>query len=389
MRTMSHRERVMAVLNIQPPDRVPIDLGSHPNASIHVKAYEKLKSYLGILSETKLMHRWMQVAVVDEEVLRKFDIDTRRLDLGRRDNPLERDLDDSTYIDQWGLVRSKPPNTLYYELVESPLAGEISKSDILTYLWPDPHDPGITRGLRERALQMKRATDFAIVVTLPAAFVHYSQFIRGFEDWYLDCATSPKLIGILFDAILEVNIALVQEILREVSDLVDVIVTADDIGDQRGTIISPAMYRRLIKPRHKRYFDEIHSLTNAKLLYHTCGSVFDVIEDLIEIGVDVLNPIQVSAAKMDTAVLKAEAGEQLAFWGAIDTQHILPYGSSSDVQAEVRRRIANLGVGGGYILSAVHNIQPGVPPENVCTMFQATRELGFYSGEVPLACDKY
>ena len=388
MKKMSPRERMLVALNNQPPDRVPLDLGSHPNASIHVKAYEKFKSYLGIQSETKLMHKWMQVAVVDEEVLRKFDIDTRRLALGGRDNPLERDLDDVTYIDRWGVIRSKPPGALYYELVESPLVGEISISDILNYPWPDPHDSGITRGLRKRALKIKRETDFAIVVTLPAAFIHYSQFIRGFEDWYLDCAMNPKLMGVLFDAILEVNVALVQGILREVGDLIDVIVTADDIGDQRGTIISPAMYRRLIGPRQKLYFDEIHRLTSAKLLYHTCGSVFDVVKDFIKIGVDALNPVQVSAAKMDTSSLKAETGGQLAFWGAIDTQQVLPYGTISDVRFEVRRRIADLGVGGGYILSSVHNIQPEVPLENVFAMFQAARTLGLYSGEMPLASIK-
>jgi uroporphyrinogen decarboxylase len=383
MTMLSHRDRLVRALNHQPPDRVPLDLGSHPNASIHVNAYQELKSHLGIKSETKMLHRWMQVALVDEEVLRLFDIDTRRLALGKRDVPLERDLDDITYIDQWGVVRSKPPSALYFEVIKSPLAGEISISDVVQYAWPDPHDRGITRGLRKRAQALRQRTDFAVVVTVPSAFVHYTQFIRGFEDWYIDCVNDVRLIETLFDAVLEINIASVQEILREVGDLVDVVVTADDLGDQRGTIVSPDTFKKLIKPRLKRYFDEIHRLTDAKLLFHTCGSIFNILLDFIEIGVDVLNPVQVSAANMDTIRLKKVAGEKLAFWGAIDTLQVLPYGLTSDVRDEVKRRISDLGGGGGYVLSAVHNIQPGVPPENICQIFQAAQEFGEYSSQNP------
>lgn len=379
MSKLSHRDRLVRALNHQSPDRVPLDLGSHPNASIHIGAYEELKTHLGIKSESKLMHRWMQVALVDEEVLQFFDIDTRRLTLGKRDIPLEHDIDEETYIDQWGVIRSKPSSALYYEVIKSPLAGELNISDIVRYSWPDPHDRGITRGLRERAQTLREITDFAIVVTIPAAFVHYTQFLRGFEDWYIDCVHDVRLIETLFDAVLEINIASLHQVLREVGDLVDVVVTADDLGDQRGTIVSPDTFRTIIKPRLKKYFDEIHRLTEAKLLFHTCGSVFDIVQDFIEIGVDVLNPVQVSTENMETKRLKKEVGEKLAFWGAIDTLKVLPYGSISDVRDEVKQRIRDLADGGGYVLSAVHNIQPGVPPENICQMFQAAHELGVYS----------
>lgn len=388
MNGMTHRERVLAALNHQPPDRVPLDLGSHPNASMHVKAYEKLASLLGIQCTGRLMHRWMQVATIDEAVLRHFDIDTRRLALGQRDIPLERDLDENTYVDQWRVIRQKTPDADYYELQESPLAGEITISDIVNYHWPDPHDPGITRGLRERAVQLRQSTDCAINVTLPSPFVHTTQFVRGFKDWLVDCASDPCLAEVLFDAVLDVNLAVAQEILREVGDLVDVVTTADDLGGQTQTLVSPKMYRWLFKSRHKRYFEAIHRLTDGKLLFHTCGSVFDLIDDLIEIGVDALNPVQVSATKMDTASLKVKADNRLAYWGAIDTQWVLPFGTPSEVRVEVRRRIAELGVGGGYVLTSVHNIQPDVPPENVCAMFEAAQELGIYAGEVPLACSQ-
>jgi uroporphyrinogen decarboxylase len=198
------------------------------------------------------MHRWMQVAEVDEVVLRRFGIDTRRLSLGKGRNPLERDLDGNSYVDPWGVVRSRPAGGLYFDVKTSPLAGEISIHDILHYPWPSAEDPGITDGLRSRAEALRKNAEHAIVVTLPSAFVHHSQFLRGFEDWFADFIAGPRLLEALFDAVLAVNLATTQFILREVGDLVDIVVTADDIGDQRGTIVSPAMYRQLIKPRQRR-----------------------------------------------------------------------------------------------------------------------------------------
>lgn len=385
MRELSHRDRALRSLNHTPPDRIPLDFGSNPNASIHLKAYKSLKEYLGIQARTKCMHRWMQVAVVDEEILRYFDIDTRRLPLGRRDVPLERNLDEFTYVDQWGITRSKPPGSDYFELTKSPLSGPISLSDIFQHDWPDPHDPGITRGLRNRASKLRQTTEAAIVLTVPSGFVHYTQFVRGFEDWYIDCASDHKLFEALADTILEINLTLVRRILSQVGDLIDVVVTADDLGGQNGTIVSPSTYRKLIKPRQERYFDEIHRLTDAKLLFHTCGSIVDIIPDLIEIGVEVLNPIQVRARGMDPGGLKSLAGDKLSFWGAIDTQQILPFGSPEEVKLEVRRRLAELGESGGYILASVHNIQPEVPPENITAMFAAAAEFGRYEGTTPKA----
>jgi len=148
---------------------------------------------------------------------------------------------------------------------------------------------------------------------------------------------------------------------------------SDDLGLQGGLMVSPKAYRQLIKPRHRQYFELMHDMSPAKVFFHTCGSVADIIDDLIEIGVDVLHPVQVSAAGMEPRALKARYGERLAFWGAIDTQHVLPLGTADDVRAEVERRIEELGVGGGYILGAVHNIQPDVPIENVLAMFQHAR----------------
>ena len=163
-------------------------------------------------------------------------------------------------------------------------------------------------------------------------------------------------------------------VLNEVGQAVDVVTCGDDVGAQHGLQISHDHYLKYVKPRHEKYFRQVHDLTMAKLLYHTCGSVVSIIDDLIEIGVDALNPVQVSAAGMDPAELKRKYRRRMAFWGAMDTHHVLPKGSVNDVKKMVEARIEQMGEGGGYVLSAVHNIQPDVPLDNILAMFEHARE---------------
>jgi uroporphyrinogen decarboxylase len=366
---MNSRERVVSSINHNKTDRVPADFGSHPNASIHILAYENLKKYLGINGETKLMHRWMQVVEVDERILSLFNIDTRYLPIGSRFNTLERQIDKMTYSDQWGVVRRKSQDSNYYELMESPLSGEIGLADIKNYSWPNPYDSGLISGLYKRASELRNLSDCAIVLTLPSPFIHTTQFLRGFEDWFVDIVNDPKLLGFLFDTVLNINIATTEYILKEVGDLIDIVTTGDDVGGQDRLMISPAIYRSMIKPRHQKYFELIHDMTKARLLFHTCGSVYDIIDDLIEIGVDALNPVQVSASKMNPGNLLVKTKHRIALWGGIDTHKTLPYGKTEDVQNEVLNRVKELGVDGGYVLCAVHNIQPDVSPENISALF--------------------
>jgi len=150
---------------------------------------------------------------------------------------------------------------------------------------------------------------------VPPPFIHNSQYLRGFEDWYCDIALGAKVFDALCDAVLEVSLEMSKKILEAVGKEVDVVVVGDDIGAQQGLQISPAHYAKYVKPRHAKYFRQVHDLSGAKLLYHTCGSVVDIIEDLVEIGVDAIHPVQVSAAGMDPAVLKKKFGERMAFWG--------------------------------------------------------------------------
>jgi len=371
---MTHRERVITALSHKQPERVPIDLASTRDSSIVVEGYERLKKHFGIVEENRLTSRMMQVVDVNEQILKELDIDMRAVTPGSPEKETEIEIAENQYKDEWGVVRVKPPGSLYYDQVTFPLSGDISAEDIATYPWPDPYDRGRTKGLKERVKEIREQTDCATVLNLPSAFVHVSQYLRGFEDWFADIKANPKLLETLFDAVLEVNMATCEEILKVVGDEVDIVMGSDDLGFQNGLMVSVETYRKLIKPRHQKYFQLFHALSPAKVFFHTCGSVAEILDDLIDIGVDVLHPVQVTAAKMDPISLKQRYSGRLAFWGAIDTQHLLPHGTVSDVKAEVERMIEILGAGGGYVLGAVHNIQPDVPLENILAMYTHARE---------------
>jgi len=371
---MTHKERLIAALSHQQPDTVPIDIGGTVNSSIVVEGYANLKTHFNVEVEDALCNRMMRVVKMDERILHALDIDTRGVFMGAPLKGADQELGFDGYRDLWGIERVKPSHSYYYDLKGSPLSGEITLDDVRKYPWPDPDDPGILQGLKERIAWIRDNTDCPAVLALPAPFVHISQYIRGFEDWYCDIALNAKTFDAICDAVLEISLEMVKQVLTEVADSVDVVVSGDDIGAQTGLQISHEAYLKHIKPRHEKYFRQIHDLSSAKILYHSCGSIVDIMEDLIEMGIDAVHPVQVTAAGMDPAVLKKNYGGRMAFWGGIDTQQVLPRGSTEDVKRAVEACIENMGEGGGYILGAVHNVQPDVPVENIVTMFQHARE---------------
>jgi uroporphyrinogen decarboxylase len=376
MATMTHRERVLRTLNHQDPDRTPLDLGSTRSTSLVVEAYENLNRYLGIRAETRIFSKWLHIAHPNEEILKLFDIDTRSLSQGNPDQWEDIIFADDSYQDEWGVVRSKPKDGLYYDLTRAPFQGEPTMTDLEKFAWPDPHDPGRCRGLAEEAKRLHGGTDFAIVLNMPGGIVHQSQFMRGFEGWFTDLILNPSFFNALLEKICDLWIEMARDEFDAVGDHFDLCFYGDDMAFQNGPMMSMDLYRKMIKPHHQRLFSYIKSRTPAKILYHTCGSVVHLIPDLIELGVDILNPVQVSAKGMDTRKLKAEFGKDISFWGAIDTQNVLPFGTPKEVGAEVRQRIDDLGPGGGYVLCAVHNLQADVPPENICAMYDTAREYG-------------
>lgn len=371
---MTHRQRVLAALNHEEPDRVPLDFGGTFATGINVGAYERLKEYWNIATETRLASLRSQIATIEEQILQRFEVDTRGVMCGSPDHSMFEQFPDGSYGDEWGVIRRKPDGLGHFIDVGHPFAGEPTLADIDRHHWFDPDDPGLVRGIGEEARRLHAETDYAVILSLPVGVVHQTQFLRGYADWMMDAIANPLFFEALMERVTDLWLRITANLLAAAGDHVDIVFVGDDIAMQTGPLMSHDLYLQRIKPWHRKIFDFIRSRTKAKILYHSCGSVYSLIPDLIDLGVDALNPVQVAAKDMDTARLKREFGKHLTFWGAIDTQHVLPQGTPDEVRAEVRRRIRDLAEGGGYVLNSVHNIQREVPPENICAMFEAARE---------------
>ncbi len=368
MADLTSRERVLTALNRGIPDRVPIDVGGSFATGINVEAYNAWKTHLGLQTPTIVASRRSQIAWVDESIRQRFGIDTWPILPRVPRNPPEQVFADGSYRDEWGVVRSRPTGGHYY-VSHAPLAEACDLQTLARYPWPDPDDPGYVEGLREEALRATE-TGYAVMLSLPVGFLHQATFMRGMEELMVDMVSDRTLAEALLDHVLDVLCAITARMLDAAGDIVDVVLYADDIAFGDRTMVSPALYRSLIKPRQRRYLDLVHSKTQAKVLYHTCGAVYPLIGDLIEIGVDVLNPVQVSAAGMDPARLKREFGRDLCFWGGVDVVSLLPKGNPEEVRLGVDKIIDALGPD-GYVLSATNNIQADTKPAILCAMLEA------------------
>jgi uroporphyrinogen decarboxylase len=380
MPAMSHRERVIKALNREAPDRVPFDLGGTGVTTTNSKAYANLVAYLGIEENptTLVSSKRSMTVIPSEQVLQRLDIDVRGLTSGRPDLRPDQEIDDQSFMDEWGVLWKRPAGGHFinsggpFQQLSDPSVAAIEAYD----RWPDPYDPGRIRGLREKARKLREETDYAIVFQLPYAIVRECQRMRGFGEWLADLLAEPAFAEGLMERSLEISAGIAQATLAEVGDYVDVVMFPEDLGIQDMCYVRPELYRKMIKPYHRRLVEAIKSKTGAKVLLHSDGAIYAIIGDLIDIGIDVLNPVQVSARDMDTKRLKQEFGKHLSFWGAIDTHRVLPRGTPKEVRAEVRTRIEDLARGGGYVVASVHNIQAEVPPENIVAMFETAREYG-------------
>lgn len=379
---MLSRKRVWLALNHKEPDRVPFDLGCGASCGISKIAYENLIWYLGLdIGKVNLSNLSSQTAAIDEVVFKKLGVDFRPIKLNKSskwDLKIFESEDGYWFLDEWQSIRKMlKSNPLYYDVVSFPLA----ENDLDTYLWPDPTDKSRFEGIVNKAEDYIKSTDAALV--FPSAmgngFLQMGMQLFGFERWLVMLASGDKTADDFLERYLWFKISFWEAVLTRIGDKVDIVCESDDLGMQNGPWISLKMYRKHIRPKQQKLFSFIKSKTRAKIFLHSCGSVYDFIPDLIEVGLDILNPIQVSAAKMDTEVLKKEFGKDLVFWGGgIDTQRILPRGSKKQIEEEVKRRIDNLAPGGGFVFSAVHNIQSDVPPENIVTMIEALQKYGKY-----------
>ena len=383
---MDSRQRVLLSLNHKEPDRVPFDLGATYVTGIHRNAYGRWRQALGLPAlEIQIFEMLQQIAWVDDDMVALLGVDVRPVTPGGSltFRSQVQDMGDYTcFYDEWGIGWRMPKGYgLYYDMFDHPLAGEITEADIDQLAGPDPRDSARYAGMRERARHIVEDQKRAVVVTqMTAGMSEIAAWTRGYADYYADLAANQGLVSRLLDRVNAVKMAYWERVLAEVGAYVDVMMLGDDFAGQRGLLMSPRTWRKLIKPRLRELFDLMHSRSQAKLFLHSCGSVREVIPDLIEIGLDILNPVQVSATGMDSAELKREFGGDLVFWGGgVDTQQVLPFGTPEEVRVEVRRRLEDLMPGGGFIFNPVHNIQADVPTHNLMAMWEALQEYGRYA----------
>lgn len=386
---MNSRERVLTALNHQEPDRVPFDMGGTVVTGIQAKAYRRLRDYLGLpRKEIIIIDILQQLAQVDDDVMDYLGVDVRNVS-PRSTASFKIEIKDSadgqynTFIDEYNIGWRMPKEGgLYYDMFSHPLSGDITVEDIDQIQLPDPLDPSRFTGLREHALKVIEDEQRALIIgNISAGIFELYMWMRGFMDGYTDWAGNQILAQKMLHKYMDLQIAYWERMFEVMEGIpIDVIQMADDLAGQTRMLISPNSYKKNLKPFHKEMFDYIHSKSDAKIFFHSCGSVRPVIPDLIDAGVDILNPVQVSASDMDSAELKREFGRHLTFWGGgVDTQNAFDERHSpAEVRADVRRRVEDLMPGGGFIFNTVHNIQGNVPPENIIAMWETLQEYGKY-----------
>ena len=383
---MNSQQRLLTTLDHREPDRIPFDLGSTQITGIHEIAYRNLRQALGLPeTEPDLCDTIQQLATVEDDVVERLGIDVRGLYPLNSHNwgVAEEDAGDYwAYHDEWGITHHRPKQDgLYFSIVEVPLPqSNLTAQDIAHHAWPDMGARWRLAGLREMAERHRAAGYTVVLKDAFAGIFEFAQRVVGMENLLLTMAMDEDLAGVLFDKLLELKLDYWRTALAELGDVVDVITYADDYGTQTSQLISPAMFRQQLKPRVRQVFELQAKLApHAKRFFHSDGNVRPIIPDFIEIGVEILNPVQGTATGMTPVELKREYGRDLVFWGGgVDTQGVLPSGSPQEVKEDVRRNIEALAPGGGYVFNTVHNIQADVPPDNIIAMWEALQEFGVY-----------
>ncbi len=383
---MNSRERALTTFEHREPDRVPFDMGSVQVTGIQISAYQNLREALGLPEvPVDLSDTIQQLATIDDDIAGRLGIDFRGLyPLNSHNWGIEVvDAGENwEYRDEWGITHHMlKESSLYYSIYEVPLPKlDFTEQEIEELPWPDMGARWRVDGLREQAQRFRDAGYAVVLKDAFAGIFEFAQRIIGMDKLLMLMALDEVRSGMLFDKMLELKLDYWRTALAEVGDLVDVVTYADDYGTQKSQLISPAMFRRQLKPLVRQIFDLQKELApHARRFFHSDGNVRPLIPDFIEIGVEILNPLQTTAASMDAAAIKEQYGRDLTFWGAgVDTQGILPRGTPQDVKDDVRRNIEILAPGGGYVFNTVHNIQADVPPQNIVAMWEALQEYGVY-----------
>ena len=372
---MKHRDRVMMAINHEEPDRVPIDLGSNGNLIVD-ECHLKVRKILGLKGEPQVYRKGSTTSYYDEELLEAFDVDFRHVWLDSPDKPKAIVNEDGTVTDMWGVTWAHGgSHPAFY-----PLQGK-SDQEVLAYKAPLPEKKWDTTATAARAKYLREKTDFAIVgksIIGPGGMFERCAYLRSIDDFFIDMMVNKDLAHHLINQIVDVEIAFWDMFLDAAGDYVDIVQKVADLGTQTGLFISKELFREFIKPAEARVFDFIKKKApHIKLWFHSCGAVSEIIDDFLDWGIDILNPIQPLATGMDSAELKKRFGDRVCFHGGIDLQRAMP-GSVDDVKREVETRIRALAPGGGYILAPANHIQNDTPPENVITLYEYAKEFGTY-----------
>jgi uroporphyrinogen decarboxylase len=400
---MTPRERVLCAFAHREPDRVPVDLGGTESSGITGIAYNRLKRHLGIEhGKTRIFDVMQQIAMVENTLLDRVGSDTVPLLIGPKEwktwalpdgSPCE--IPEKIYIESrengdeiiatgnGTPVMRRPGGGYYFNSIFHPLEEAKTEEDIdrgkpffRSMDLPWYNDEGFGE-LKSKAERLYRETSRAVVGNLWVHLLAAGQEHRGYENFMVDLMVNKSIARRIMERQAEAYLSRVDRYVEAVGDHVDIIQVNDDLGTQNGPMLRPSLYREMVKPFHKELWEYIKRRSGKPLLLHSCGSIYEFIPDIIECGIDALNPVQVSAANMDTRRLKREFGKELVFWGGgCDTQRVLPQGTGQEVMDEVRRRVDDLAPDGGFVFCQVHNIQPDVPPENIAAMYE---ELGTLS----------
>jgi uroporphyrinogen decarboxylase len=378
MTALAHRE----------PDRVPVELGSTWNSTLTLSGHQALERYFGEKFDGYSIMRWLDTLVFpDEQLLRKFHVDCRSIYSGgdgQRDmESLYRqagvvELEDGA-LGQFGpdgrLIWKKPAQSCEFQQVGFPLGGRLERERVDRHfeIGPDESFKREAKEHGEKARRLRESTDYALIQSnFIAMVVTAMQEALGFEDWYVSLALSTDELLYATEKYLDKMLHLYDIYFAEIGPYIDVTeCLGDDMADQRGLCFSLDQYVKIFKPMHRKIIQAVKKHTGAKIMFHICGAAYPFIPHLIDIGVDVINPVQLTAANMDAASLKREFGKDISFWGGLDTQNLLPFGTKEQVAEEARRIIELLGKDGGYIFAPCHDIQRETPVENIAAMYAA------------------
>ncbi len=412
---MTSRERVLTALNHRTPDRIPIDLSGHRSSGIAALAYPHLRSYLGLpVKPVRVYDLVQQLAVVDQDILDLLEIDT--IEMGRGFLLKEEDWKDWELPDgtpclipaflhvqrrnrDWVVVNAQgqelgiqKPGCLYFEqsyfpLMEKGIQGDDFsdlKSFISDTIWagvihPGAHLPLDKSGLAEMsetAQSFRKSTDRAIIGLFGGNMFELPQWLYRMDNYLLYLGMYPDQVLRLSERLCEIHLENLEKWLGAVGPYIDIIQFGDDLGGQGGALISPQMYRRYFKPFHRALWARAKNLAEVKVMLHCCGGVRELLPDLIDAGLDAINPVQINAAGMDAVQLKRDFGKDISFWGGgCDTRNILPHASPEEIRQHVASQIHALHANGGFVFQQVHNILADVPPQNIAAMYHAVRKF--------------